>query len=63
MKPKEDKNPKTNLEKELDSLGDMMDAVLAKGDDEYYEAAMSNRERQNNEERVTKRPRKKGKRI
>ncbi len=40
----------------------MMDATLAKGDDEFYEAFKSKRDQTNSEDTV-KRPRKKGKRM
>lgn len=59
MSPKQNNTPKTSLESELDKLGDMMDAALAKGDDEFYEAFKSKRDQTNSEDAV-KRPRRKG---
>jgi len=41
----------------------MWDAILAKGDDDYYETSRIFREEDSNEGRKTKRPHRKGKRI
>jgi len=62
MKPKQN-NPKSNLENEIDQLGDMLDAKLAKGDDEYYEASKSYRKEQRKEEQAPPSKRRRGKRM
>ncbi|MBS1681582.1 MAG: hypothetical protein OJF59_001824 [Cytophagales bacterium] len=62
MNPKSN-NLKRNLESEIDQLGDMLDAKLAKGDDEYYEASKSYRKEQKEEEQAPKSKRRRGKRM
>ena len=63
MNSKKNSRSKARLEREIDKLGDMWDAMLAKGDDDYYEAARNFREEDNKEEKETKRPRRRGRRI
>lgn len=63
MNAKQNNSPKSKLENEIDKLGDMFDAMLAKGDDEYYEATKSYREGQKKEEQVPKAQRRRGKRM
>ena len=58
MKSKKDIVSKT----ELDKLEDMWDAMLARGDDDYYEASRHLSEKDTKHE-GTKRPRRIGKRM
>jgi len=62
MNSKKDSQSKAKLEREIDKLEEMWDAMFAKGDDEYYETARNFRGEDNKEVRKAK-PRRRGKRI
>lgn len=61
MKSKKDIISKIELEGELDKLEDMWDAMLARGDDDYYEASQHLRDKDTKDEGI-KRPHRRGKR-
>ena len=62
MKSKQNLVSKTELEGELDKLEEMWDAIIARGDDDYYETSRHLRDKDTKDE-GTKRPRRRGKRM